>query len=182
MGEQPRARPAALDRQRGQRRRYFGEARPPALRILRKQAVEAGVAVGVQEAATSAEQRLCMFGAPIGRVAVERSRRRCSTKCAHRGPQPPDPGAALSRGENLHSRIVGVQHRPGAVVLGACAPQHRNIYEVYESNASPLAKEALERIAELFEIETRINGRAPQERLAVRQQEAVPLLRTVLTC
>jgi hypothetical protein len=58
----------------------------------------------------------------------------------------------------------------------------RNIYEVYESNASPLAKEALERIAELFESETRINGRAPQERLAVRQQEAVPLLRTVLTC
>jgi hypothetical protein len=35
---------------------------------------------------------------------------------AHRGPQPPDPGAALSGGENLHSRIVGVQHRPGADV------------------------------------------------------------------
>jgi transposase len=60
----------------------------------------------------------------------------------------------------------------------ACwAHARRNIYEVYESNASPLAKEALERIAELFEIETRINGRALQERLAVRQQEAVPLLR-----
>lgn len=50
------------------------------------------------------------------------------------------------------------------------------IYEVYESNSSPLAKEPLERIAELFEIEIRINGRTPQERLAVRQQEAVPLL------
>jgi transposase len=59
----------------------------------------------------------------------------------------------------------------------ACwAHARRNIYEVYQSTASPLAKEALERIAELFEIETRINGRAPQERLAVRQQEAVPLL------
>jgi transposase len=39
-----------------------------------------------------------------------------------------------------------------------------------------LAKEALERIAELFAIEERINGRAPPERLAVRQQDAVPLL------
>src|SRR5215471_12275457 len=52
----------------------------------------------------------------------------------------------------------------------------RNIYEVYETTSSPLAKGALERIAELFEIETRINGRPPAERLAVRQQEAVPLL------
>jgi transposase len=39
-----------------------------------------------------------------------------------------------------------------------------------------LAKQALERIAELFTIEARIKGRAPPERLAVRQQDAVPLL------
>jgi hypothetical protein len=32
------------------------------------------------------------------------------------------------------------------------------------------------RIAELFAIEARINGRAPPERLAVRQQDAIPLL------
>src|SRR5215475_3321277 len=59
----------------------------------------------------------------------------------------------------------------------ACwAHARRNIYEVYESTASPLAKEALERIADLFAIEARINGRPPAERLAVRQQDAVPLL------
>jgi len=34
----------------------------------------------------------------------------------------------------------------------------------------------LERIAELFAIEARINGRPPPDRLAIRQQEAVPLL------
>ena len=45
----------------------------------------------------------------------------------------------------------------------ACwAHARRNIYEIYKSTTSPLAKEALERIAELFEIETRINGCAPQ--------------------
>ena len=34
----------------------------------------------------------------------------------------------------------------------------------------------LERIAPLFEIEARINGQAPERRLAVRQAEAVALL------
>jgi transposase len=59
----------------------------------------------------------------------------------------------------------------------ACwAHARRKIYDVYEATASPLAKEALERIGELFAIEARINGRTPPERLAVRQQDAIPLL------
>jgi transposase len=59
----------------------------------------------------------------------------------------------------------------------ACwAHARRHIYEVYEATPSPLAKEALERIADLFAIEDRINGCAPSERLAARQQDAVPLL------
>jgi len=59
----------------------------------------------------------------------------------------------------------------------ACwAYARRHIYEVYEATASPLAKKALERIADLFAIEERINGCAPPERLAARQQDAVPLL------
>jgi transposase len=66
--------------------------------------------------------------------------------------------------------------KPRLTEVACWAHARRNIYEVYESTSSPLAKEALERIAELFEIETRINGRPPAERLAVRQQEAVPLL------
>ena len=67
----------------------------------------------------------------------------------------------------------------GAVRLTevACwAHARRKLYDVYEATASPLAKEALERIAELFAIEARIKGRAPPERLAVRQQDAIPLL------
>jgi len=49
----------------------------------------------------------------------------------------------------------------------ACwAHARRKLYDVYEATASPLAKEALERIAELFTIEARIKGRAPPERLA----------------
>ena len=60
--------------------------------------------------------------------------------------------------------------------VGCWSHARRKIYDVYEATAAPLAKEALDRIAELFEIEARINGRVPSERLAVRQQEAVPLL------
>ena len=52
----------------------------------------------------------------------------------------------------------------------------RKVYEFYESTKSPLAREVLERIAALFEIEARINGQVPERRLTVRQAEAVPLL------
>jgi transposase len=69
--------------------------------------------------------------------------------------------------------------QPRLTEVACWAHARRAIYEIYESNGSPLAKEALERMAELFEIETRINGCTPQERLAVRQREAVPLLRTL---
>lgn len=66
--------------------------------------------------------------------------------------------------------------QPRLTEVACWAHARRNLYEVYEATASPLAKEALERIAELFAIEQPINGRPPPERRAVRQQEAVPLL------
>jgi Transposase IS66 family len=47
----------------------------------------------------------------------------------------------------------------------ACwAHARRKLYDVHENTASPVAKEALERIAELFAIEARINGRPPARR------------------
>jgi transposase len=65
---------------------------------------------------------------------------------------------------------------PRLTEVACWAHARRKVYEVYEATAAPLAKEALDRIAELFAIEARINGRVPAERLAVRQQDAVPLL------
>ncbi|MDR3436319.1 IS66 family transposase [Telmatospirillum sp.] len=52
----------------------------------------------------------------------------------------------------------------------------RQIYEVHADTASPLAQEALERMAQLFAIEATINGNTPDVRLAVRQKQSVPLL------
>ena len=52
----------------------------------------------------------------------------------------------------------------------------RGLYEVHLSTASPIAREALERIAALFAIEREIRGRDPDRRLAARRERASPLL------
>lgn len=52
----------------------------------------------------------------------------------------------------------------------------RKIFDVFDATDSPLAKEALDRIGELFAIEAAVNGRPPAERLAARQAEASPKL------
>jgi transposase len=59
----------------------------------------------------------------------------------------------------------------------ACwAHARRKLYDVHVATTSPAAKEALERIAELFQIEADIRGRGPADRLAARQQRTVPKL------
>ena len=59
----------------------------------------------------------------------------------------------------------------GDVSLAFCwAHLRRRFYERFVSEASPIAAEALQRIAALYRIETDIRGRAPDERRAVRQE------------
>jgi hypothetical protein len=52
----------------------------------------------------------------------------------------------------------------------------RKFYEIYESNGSPVAAEALARIGKLYEIEEQIRGRRPDQRCAVRKARAGPEL------
>ena len=59
----------------------------------------------------------------------------------------------------------------------ACwAHVRRKFFEIYESNRSPVAAEALARIGKLYEIEEAIRGRPPDERRTVREARAGPLL------
>lgn len=59
----------------------------------------------------------------------------------------------------------------------ACwAHVRRKFYEIYESNGSPVAAEALARIGKLYEIEAAIRGRPPDERCTVRSARAGPEL------
>jgi len=59
----------------------------------------------------------------------------------------------------------------------ACwAHARRKLYEIYRATDSPIAREALERIGALYHIEEQIRGHSAQERQAVRQARAGPLL------
>jgi transposase len=61
----------------------------------------------------------------------------------------------------------------GRIIEAACwAHGRRKFFELAELQKAPVAIEAVRRIDELFAIEREINGRPPDERLAVRQERS----------
>src|SRR5262249_48224751 len=65
----------------------------------------------------------------------------------------------------------------GGIAEAACwAHVRRKFYDLFEAHASPIAKEALDRIAALYAIEKEIRGRPPDERQEIRLARAGPLL------
>ena len=65
----------------------------------------------------------------------------------------------------------------GPLVEVACwSHARRKFYDVHHATASPIALEAMQRIAALFAIESSIRGQSPERRLAARQEHARPLL------
>jgi len=68
-------------------------------------------------------------------------------------------------------------YEEGAIGEAACwAHVRRKFFDLHEAHRSPVAAEALQRIAALYAIEKQIRGRPPEERLSIRQQHAKPLL------
>jgi len=67
--------------------------------------------------------------------------------------------------------------KPGPVIEIACwSHARRQFFDIHHSNGSPIAKEALERIGVLFDIERPIAGKLPDLRRQVRMQLAKPRL------
>jgi transposase len=65
----------------------------------------------------------------------------------------------------------------GDILLAACwAHTRRKFYEVHEATDSPIAAEALRRIAELYRIEASIRGRTAEQRQQVRHARTRPLI------
>jgi transposase len=65
----------------------------------------------------------------------------------------------------------------GRIREAACwAHVRRKFFDIYEASDSPIAKEALDRIGALYAIESDIRGKPPDERCAVRQARAGPLI------
>lgn len=68
----------------------------------------------------------------------------------------------------------------GGIQEVACwAHVRRKFYDLDQAHASPIAKEAIRRIGELYAIEGEIRGRPPDERRAVRQARARPVLNSM---
>src|SRR6202521_1839289 len=66
---------------------------------------------------------------------------------------------------------------PGDIVLAACwAHARRKFYDLHEATGSPIAAEALRRIAELYAIERSIQGSTADARPDVRNTSARPLI------
>jgi transposase len=68
----------------------------------------------------------------------------------------------------------------GDIQLAACwAHVRRKFYEVHQATGSPIAAEALQRIAELYAIETTIWGQAADTRKDMRQARSLPLIKAM---
>jgi transposase len=70
----------------------------------------------------------------------------------------------------------------GNIELAACwAHARRKFYEVHLATASPVAAEALRRIAELYAIEAGLRGQTAQTRQTVRRIQSLPLVEAMKT-
>jgi transposase len=68
-------------------------------------------------------------------------------------------------------------YRTGSLTEVACwAHVRRKFFDLHAGNGSPLARQAVEHIGRLYDIEAAIRGRPADERRAVRQSRAGPLL------
>lgn len=65
----------------------------------------------------------------------------------------------------------------GKITLAACwAHTRRKFYEIAEAEMTPLATEALRRIALLYAVEELVRGQSPAHRLAVRRARSKPIV------
>jgi transposase len=74
------------------------------------------------------------------------------------------------------------ERKEGAVQFAFCwAHARRKFFDFHHATGSPIAAEALRRIAELYQIEARIRGRPPEQRAQIRQAERRSLIEAMKT-
>lgn len=97
-----------------------------------------------------------------------------------RGARPRDHLAPFS-GILQADAYAGFGHLYGERIQEAACWAHarRAFYELHQAQQSPVAAEALQRIATLYVIESEIRGRPPDERARIRQARAGPLLESL---
>lgn len=86
-------------------------------------------------------------------------------------------GIVQCDGYAVYQQLADPGRDGGAVTLAFCwLHWRRYFFEIDKGGPAPIAHEALERITALYAIESRIRGRSPEERRAVRQAETKPLV------
>jgi len=86
-------------------------------------------------------------------------------------------GVVQCDGYNAYKQLAGPARDDAPVTLAFCwSHVRRGFYDPAKSGTSPIAAEALRRIAVLYRIETEIRGMDPAERLAKRQELSRPLV------
>jgi len=101
---------------------------------------------------------------------------------ADRGGQHPEQHLKTFRGALQADAYAGFNqlYKDDRIQEVACwAHVRRKFHDLEEAHGSPLAREALERIAALYAVEDEIRGRPPDERKQVRQARARPLLESL---
>jgi transposase len=75
------------------------------------------------------------------------------------------------------NRLYEATRKGGPIIEAACwAHGRRKFFDLARLQKAPIAIEAVERIDALFAIEREINGLAPEQRLAVRNERSRPLV------
>lgn len=73
--------------------------------------------------------------------------------------------------------LYDAARKPGPIIEVACwAHARRKFYDVHAATKSPVAAEALARIATLYAVEEEIRGRPPDERRRLREARSRPAL------
>jgi transposase len=91
-------------------------------------------------------------------------------------------GVLQTDGYAAYRQLADPKRPGGPVTLAFCwAHWRRQWFDIARSPPAPIAAEALTRIAELYRIEAEIRGKSADQRRAVRQQKAKPLVAALKT-
>jgi transposase len=86
-------------------------------------------------------------------------------------------GIVQCDGYAVYEQLADPARHSGTVTLAFCwSHWRREFFDIDKGGPAPIAHEALERIAALYAIESRIRGRSAEQRRAVRQAETKPLV------
>jgi transposase len=78
---------------------------------------------------------------------------------------------------NGYNDLYRANRKPAPILEAACwSHGRRKFFDLAKTGEAPIAAAAVRRIDELFAIERAINGKAPEQRLALRREKSAPLV------